>query len=167
MKRCLTTLCAAAALLAWSASAQAEILTYMVSLDGQQEVDAGGNPGNGDLDGSGTAQLFIDTDLNSIDWEFTVTGITLPLSLAHIHQAPAGTNGTPVVDFNAQLSGADLVDVDLANVVANPSGFYVNLHNTDFSGGALRGQIGNPVPEPAAILLAAFGLTALVIAKRR
>jgi hypothetical protein len=166
MKRTAATLCAALAMLAWSAAARAEILTYMVDLDGHQEVNAAGEPDKGDLDGSGMAHLFIDTDTNSIDWDFSVSGITLPLTLAHIHQAPAGTNGPVVVDFNAQLSGENVIDVDLANVVANPSGFYVNLHNADFPGGALRGQIGNPVPEPSTLLLAALGIAGIAFVKR-
>jgi hypothetical protein len=27
-------------------------------------------------------------------------------------------------------------------ILASPEGFYVNVHNSDFGGGAIRGQLG-------------------------
>ena len=80
---------------------------------------------------------------------------------AHIHQQVAGVNGGIVVNFNAQLSGANLVDADLANLLSDPAGFYVNIHNGAFPTGAIRGQLGSPVPAPAGILLLATGIAAL------
>ncbi len=151
---------AVAVLLAATAGASGGVTTFIVTLDGFQEVNAGGMPNQGDLDGSGIATLMIDDSVSppQIDWNFVVNGITLPLTLAHIHQAPAGSNGPVVVDFSAQLSGSGLADADLVNVLANPSNFYVNLHNVDFPGGALRGQI--PAPGSVA-LVAAAGLMGL------
>lgn len=142
---------------------QAALVQFLVPLSGSEEF-----PGPGDPDGSGLADLTIDSVTNTISWNITVNNIALPLSGAHIHQAPAGVAGPIVVDFSAQLSGSGLVDADLANVLANPTGFYVNLHNSpDFPAGAIRGQLSAPVPLPSAVWLFGGGLLSLIGAARR
>ncbi len=166
MKRFLILTCSAIALLAWSTRSDGAIVQYEVLLDGHQEVDAMGMPDKGDLNGSGVAHLFVNSDTLTIDWNITAQDIDFPLIGAHIHQAAAGTNGAVKIDFNSQLIGAGLADPDLANLLANPSGFYVNLHNNAFMSGAIRGQIGQPVPEPTTLMLAALGLATLAIARR-
>ena len=147
-------------------AAAAATITFVVPLDGQQEVNGSGVPGQGDLDGSGTATLMIDDVTNTISWNIVVNNIVLPLSAAHIHAAPAGTNGSPVVDFSGQLTGSGLVDADLAAVLANPSNFYVNLHNSVFPAGALRGQLGTPVVEPVTLALLALAGGSLALRRR-
>ena len=147
-------------------AAAAATITFIVPLDGQQEVNAGGTPGQGDLDGSGTATLVIDDVANTISWNIVVSNIALPLAAAHIHGAPAGTNGSPVVDFSGQLTGSSLLDADLVAVLANPSNFYVNLHNSAFPAGALRGQLGTPVPEPVTLALLALAGGSLALRRR-
>jgi hypothetical protein len=71
----------------------------------------------------------------------------------HIHQAPAGVNGGIVVTLfestvgiNRRLitqfdTGTLATGFDPADICANPAGFYVNYHTTDFPGGAIRGQL--------------------------
>jgi CHRD domain len=145
--RFLTAVISAAAL-GLSLNASAAIVEFLVPLQGSQEVD-----GSGDPDGMGLAHLFINDVGPTIDWSITVENIALPPTGAHIHQGVAGTNGPVVVDFSGQLSGTGLMDADLANVLANPTGFYVNIHNSNFIGGAVRGQLGAPVPVPPALLL--------------
>lgn len=139
------------------AATHAALVQFIVPLSGSQEV-----PGPGDADGSGLANLIIDDVANSISWTFTVNDIVLPLNGAHIHQGAAGASGLAVVNFNSQLSGSGLVDADLANVLANPTGFYVNLHNASFPSGAIRGQLAAPVPLPAAAWLFGTGLLGLL-----
>jgi hypothetical protein len=155
----------------FSAEAPAAIMHFQIPLTGYQEVSGVNQFNNGDPDGFGVADLRIDTTALTVDWDFMVANIALELTGAHIHQAVAGTNGPIVVDFNAQLSGTGLGDPDLANVIANPHGFYVNLHNGEFPGGAIRGQIcdplPNPVPLPAAVWLLGSGLLGLIGVGRR
>ncbi len=145
-----------------SLNASGATVTFVVPLDGHQEINAlTGLPDGGDPDGTGTATLMIDNIANSISWEITVANILLPPIGAHIHQQVVGMNGGVVVNFSGQLSGANLVDADLASLLANPTGFYVNIHNEQFTSGAIRGQLGSPAPAPAGALLLATGIAAL------
>jgi hypothetical protein len=129
---------------------------------GGNEVSVAGAANAGDPDGSGTATVLIrDTDA-TLCYAILVTGIATP-TLAHIHQAPAGVNGGIVVDLVPPETGdpgfaSDCVTgVDatlLENIRQNPLGFYVNVHNDVYPGGALRGQLlGSifvaPPPPPA------------------
>lgn len=144
------TFAATLGLIAFSLSplASAAISTFVVPLDGHQEIDAGGLPDAGDLDGTGTATLIIDDVANTIEWEIVVHDIALPPTGAHIHQAAAGANGPVRIDFNAQLSGTGLADPDLATLLADPDGFYINIHNAQFPLGAVRGQLSAPGGMP-------------------
>lgn len=156
----------------FSAETSAAVVHYEVALTGFQEVNASGQFNQGDPDGFGVADLRIDAATFTIEWDFMVANIALPLTGAHIHQNVAGQNGPVVVNFNGQLSGSGFNDPDLANVIANPKDFYVNLHNADFPNGAIRGQIGDPlpapVPLPAAMWLFGPGLLGLLgIAARK
>jgi hypothetical protein len=150
---------AAAALLALPLPARAALFYFNVPLDGAQEVDASGNPNQGDLDGSGIAELFLDTDTNTISWVIGVTGIDAVIA-AHIHIGDKGTNGVVRIDFSGQLSGTT-VDPDVSLVAADPEGWYVNVHTGPFPAGAIRGQI----PEPGTALLLAAGLAFLAGAR--
>jgi hypothetical protein len=151
-----TVLSLAFALLLQVGRAEATIVTYVVALSGAQEV------GGGDPDGTGTATLTLDTTLNTIDWNIVVANLDTVI-LDHIHQAPAGVNGGVVIDFGGLLSGTGLFDTDVSAVVANPTGFYVNVHTNVFPGGAVRGQI----PEPATFAMLGAGLLGLAAASRR
>ena len=153
-------------LLAGFGSAQAAMVQFYVPLSGSAEF-----PGPGDADGSGFADLRIDSATNTISWNITTENIQPQLTGAHIHKAAEGASGPIVVDFNNQLSGSGLVDADLASVLADTHGFYVNIHNVVFPSGAIRGQICDsipaPVPLPAAAWLFGSGLMGLVGVMRR
>ena len=53
--------------------------------------------------------------------------------------------GTPLPDTATATAAAGAVTVTdpkiAADILANPAGFYVNLHTADFPGGAVRGQL--------------------------
>jgi CHRD domain len=138
----IVALLAMSALLTFAPAAQAtQRLT--TTLTGAAEV-----PGPGDPDGSGTATITINRGTGEICWSITVTGITLPASAAHIHEAPAGVAGPVDVtlsppDATGTSSGCTTVSRDHAKEIAkDPAEYYVNVHNADFPAGALRGQLG-------------------------
>jgi hypothetical protein len=138
-------------------------VAFTANLTGAQEV------GPGDPDGIGLALLSFDAAANRASWLIAIENVATPVTGAHIHAAAAGVNGPVRIDFNAQLSGS-VVDPDVAGVLADPTNFYVNVHNSTFTGGAVRGQLVAPsavVPEPATLALLGLGLSAIAITRRR
>ena len=112
------------------------------SLTGTAEVGGGAPNGTG----SATVTITSDTELS---YTLNVANITLPAAAAHIHKGAAGTNGPVVVPFpvapdaSGKASGTATVDAALiADIRANPQNYYVNVHNTDYPNGAMRGQLG-------------------------
>lgn len=102
-------------------------------------------PGPGDPDGSGTATLTVNPGQEEICYSITVSGIA-PATAAHIHVAPPTSPGPVVVPLTAPTSGTSSgcasVDRDLAlAILKNPSAYYVNVHNAEYPGGAVRGQL--------------------------
>jgi hypothetical protein len=64
---------------------------------------------------------------------------------AHIHRGAAGVIGPVKVPFKTPVNGqsAGCVTTTLATrILANPQNWYVNVHNAQFPGGAIRGQLG-------------------------
>ena len=80
-------------------------------------------------------------------FKITVKGIA-GSAAAHIHEAPAGKAGPVRVTLFGEQSAAKqrrgcVKDVETAlvrRILADPSAFYVNVHNPAFPTGALRGQ---------------------------
>ncbi len=126
-------------------------------LNGQQEVASGATNRTivGDPNGRGKAYVFgIDGDPTTLCYVLTVKKIA-PASAAHIHEAAAGSNGPIVANLTAPADGnaADCLTEGeagkfptgesgiVARILANPEDFYVNVHNADYPGGAIRGQL--------------------------
>lgn len=104
-------------------------------------------PGPGDADGTGTATIRLNPGQGKVCFVLTASNITLPAIGAHIHVAPAGTAGPIVVTLSPPdatgVSGG-CVSASRATIKAilqNPSGYYVNIHTSDFPAGAIRGQL--------------------------
>jgi hypothetical protein len=122
---------------------------YLADLKGSNEVPTAGDP-----DGKGAATVsfdFYSTTVAEVCWDLAYSGIAAPTG-AHIHRGAAGVNGPIVVDFGApgatSHKGCLEITATLADeILANPAGFYVNVHNTEFTSGAIRGQLaGGPAP---------------------
>jgi hypothetical protein len=104
-------------------------------------------PGPGDPNGTGTATLRLNPGQGKVCFVLTAKDITLPASAAHIHVGASGSAGDIVVTLVAPdatgVSGG-CVSAPRATIKAilkNPSGYYVNVHTSDFPGGAIRGQL--------------------------
>lgn len=113
---------------------------FSTRLTGAAEV------GGGDPDGSGTANLTLNQGQGEICYRLEVSDIQAATA-AHIHIGVAGENGPVVVGLGAPTSGTSsgCVDVDPAlvrRIMQNPDSFYVNVHNSEYPSGALRGQLG-------------------------
>lgn len=117
--------------------------TFSTTLSGANEV-----PGPGDPDGSGTAVITLNQGQGEVCFSITVSDLTLPATAAHIHEAPPGVAGPVVVtlsppDETGSSSGC-VSDVDKAlikDIRKSPAEYYVNVHTTDYPGGAIRGQL--------------------------
>jgi hypothetical protein len=122
-------------------------------------ASAGGRPLSTDLsgaeevppadpDGTGFARVTLNSGLGEVCWTITASDITLPATAAHIHAAPAGENGDIVVtlsppDESGTASGCTSADRGLVkDIRKNAEQYYVNVHTTDYPGGAIRGQLG-------------------------
>ena len=143
------------------------------------------NAGAGDEDGSGTAHITIDPDTGEVCWDLTVESIQ-PVTASHIHVGAEGEDGDVVVPldvdgFEGSSTGCvDASDADLDAIIANPAGYYVNIHTEDFPAGAIRGQLVADSPDTAMetptsspwaalglLLVGMAGVLGLRVARRR
>jgi hypothetical protein len=105
--------------------------------------------GSTEPDATGTAVVRLRKDAGMICYRLHVEKITLPAAAAHIHKGGAGVNGPVVFPFTAPGADANssgcaaapdpsLIDA----IIADPAGYYVNVHTKEHPGGAIRGQLG-------------------------
>jgi len=111
-------------------------------MNGKQEV-----PEQGDPNGKGEAELTLKTAKEKVCFTFTFEDIE-DVTQGHIHKGEKGDDGPiklELFDLDPQSSPVeDCVKADekLINKVAkNPDRYYVNLHNSEFPDGAIRGQL--------------------------
>lgn len=129
---------------------------FVSFLTGGAEVNNAGEPNQGDLDGSGIGRVRLAPERGRACINAEVKNVD-PLILAHIHRGAAGTNGPVVVDFTSLIAGPTVkgcVAADpaaLQAMIADPAGYYINLHSETFRPGAVRGQL-----EPPGSLRSAF-----------
>src|SRR5919204_5274014 len=127
--------------LATQASAQ-QTVTLTTTMTGAQEVPPA------DPDGIGTAVITLNLELGQVCWSLEVHSITLPATASHIHVAPVGVSGPIVIplsppDATGRSHGCTAADRALISaIIHHPDQYYVNVHTTDFPGGAIRGQLG-------------------------
>ena len=106
-----------------------------------EAVLVGGNemPGPADTDGWGLADVSVEG--SEVCWKITTTAVAT-ITAGHIHAGPAGVSGPVVVTLSPHDEGCTNTTSRLARFIKqHPENFYVNLHNGDFPGGAIRGQL--------------------------
>jgi hypothetical protein len=138
------------AVMAFGGAGGAAGVPHFAVLNGANEVSAEGAANAGDLDGFGGAAVVVHSNTRiCFSLAFTRLGRVVA---AHIHQGEAGENAPVVVDFGipeggmAGNPGAHSGCVTAGRSVVqgirnNPGGFYVNVHTSQFPGGAIRGQL--------------------------
>lgn len=154
----IAVLLAAVGLIAVQSIASADSKVRTVRLSGANELAPTTlEPGAGDPDGSGRAKVRVDDEAGTVCFTVSWQDIASP-TMAHIHDGNASENGPVVVTlFDNGASSplpatihsvkgcAEGVAAALAeDIQKHPREFYVNVHNTEFPGGAIRGQLKRP-----------------------
>ena len=139
-------LAALAALLVLAAPASAKVKKLESSLKGSNEMPAA------DPDGSGTAKLRLDAAKKRVCFTIRVKNVDGVVA-AHIHAGGKKVaSGSIVVDLiTAPADGPKFTGCTknvkkalIRKILKRPGKFYVNVHTTDFTGGAVRGQLRRP-----------------------
>lgn len=155
------------ALAAWSSSASAGHLNAVLEaqLDGREEVSTGATNAAivGDpraraeayvfgIDGDATTLCYLIVNVRKLDEVGMAPGNG---RAAHIHEGARGSNGPVVANLAWPQNGqaADcLTEGEMGKfptnepgivqrILTNPGNFYINVHNTRFPAGAIRGQL--------------------------
>lgn len=119
----------------------AQLYYLKATLQGTQEVPANASPG------VGTVIIKYNPETNILELTGDYQNVTSPITAAHIHSpaAPGTTAGVLVPlthsgGTSGTLTGLDtLSDADELNLMGGL--MYVNVHNANYPGGELRGQI--------------------------
>ncbi len=136
-KRSFLAVVSAVALLSAGFSGPALSQEIKVTLSGDQEIPPVTTAG------TGTGTLVVGAD-KSVSGSATISGMSV--TVAHIHEAPAGKNG-PIVFPLTKTSdtvwtvpaGAKLSDAQYESYKAG--NLYFNMHSAAYKGGEIRGQI--------------------------
>jgi len=104
--------------------------------------------GTSEPNAKGTAVIRLRRDAGLVCFRLHVENVTLPTIAAHIHRGDASTNGPVVIPLTApgadgNSDGCTAAQTSLIDeIIANPAGFYVNVHTKEHPGGAIRAQLG-------------------------
>lgn len=159
-------------------SVGASIIAMTAQLDGLQETPPNASPA------TGSADLSFDDVSHILTWDITFSGLVGgPPIAAHFHGPtnpgdPAGPGIASPIRVNiGDISGlaspmiGDFDLDDLTNSAPNTSNllnglWYINIHNAEFPGGEIRGQVVR-VPEPASLALLGIGVLILALTRNR
>lgn len=125
---------------------------FVRTLTGQAELDGGRL--TADMDGTGTAEVWVNVGQERVCWNLINLSNLDTLIAAHIHQGPVNGQGGIRVnffDFGQPIDLEGCVEAGttphvfnrarLEDIMQNPQNYYVNIHTSAFTGGAIRGQL--------------------------
>jgi hypothetical protein len=134
----------------------APILVLDAFLTGSQETPPNGSPA------TGFGRVELNEAMDEITVDLTWSGLTAPATAAHIHgpAAPGVPAGViiPFTGFPNATSGTyhNVFGITPTQVGWLENGLlYMNIHDANFPGGEIRGQL---TPEPTSLALLATGL---------
>jgi CHRD domain len=116
------------------------------ALNGQNEIGQDGERGAGDNNGGGSFSAVIKGQ--QLCYGLAVRDIGNP-TMARIYRGGRNTNGPNLVTLThpetgdpGASSGCTMIDQSLIRQIRrNPGRYYVNVHNSAYPGGAIRGQL--------------------------
>jgi hypothetical protein len=141
-----------AALIGNASAAPSPKAKYEITLNGAKE------PGGGDTNGLGTAKITVKSKTNTVCVSTKkVSGVLLPSTGHHVHSGDSATNGPIVVPLGQvtakpskpgkpeKLGKAPKVcgtasAANILSMIDDPELWYVNVHSSEFPGGAIRSQ---------------------------
>lgn len=114
--------------------AELTAIPFISNLSGANEVPPNSSPA------TGTATFLLDIQTGQLNYWLNISDVN-NVTGAHIHQAPAGSNGSVVfpLDFNTGSGSHTLTPTQIETLFGE--GFYVNIHTSAFPGGEVRDQI--------------------------
>lgn len=135
-------------------SARADTVIFTAQLLASNETPP---VSNADANAFGSVTVTVDTVTSTYRFDWSVGGVAAStIILSHIHEGAAGvagpvrvdsgitpSPGIPVVNGNASFSKSGIsgpADVT-TRLLANPAGFYFNIHSNLNPGGVVRGQL--------------------------
>lgn len=143
-------------------SARADTVIFTAQLLASNETPP---VSNADANAFGNVTVTVDTVTSTYRFDWAVNGVAAStIILSHIHEGPAGvagpvrvdsglnatTNVVPVVNGSAAFSKSGIsgpADVT-TRLLANPAGFYFNIHSNLNPGGVVRGQLVRAATTP-------------------
>lgn len=97
--------------------------------------------------GGGTSVLLVDPDTGAISGSVTVTGLSSPARMAHIHRGALDSNGPVLIALNIDEDGmsfkvpiSSALDAVAIDNYLNGE-LYVNVHTDDYPAGEVRAQL--------------------------
>jgi hypothetical protein len=136
---------------------------FTAFLSGSEQVPVNFSPA------TGFGTVVLNDPMDQITVDLSWTGLTSPATAAHIHGAAGpGVNAAVMFPFSGvpNVTSGSIPEQVFA-ITPTQVGYlqggllYFNVHDAQFPGGEIRGQIHAAVPEPKALTLLALGLAAL------